>query len=282
MAHETAGRDRRNDRRRSVLAVVLARREEMRALIPIEGPPARERRLAHRIAGELVAAGRVGGCETGERRFRRRGTPYLQELRPKRLPPVRVTMFTALPVLPPYSAENEFVSTVISCTAGKGMLLKIVCRPQLIVAVAAIHFERCLSPPRAIGGEEIWFVKISPWLIGGTVGGIQQREISDAARGHRCLLQLTPVDAIAQLGRVRADFARHARHVDARVLLGHREREMDGGGGAALERDAGQLRVRETGLARGQRVCAIDGERFHGETARVVALGCSCPRRSRA
>src|SRR6267143_6675701 len=46
------------------------------------------------------------------------------------LPPLLVTIFTALPVLPPYSAENPFSRTVISCTAVRGMVLKIVWRPQ--------------------------------------------------------------------------------------------------------------------------------------------------------
>ena len=46
-----------------------------------------------------------------------------------------LTMFTALPVLPPYSAENPFTSTSISCTAKSGSVLKIVCLPQLSLPV---------------------------------------------------------------------------------------------------------------------------------------------------
>src|ERR1700719_669487 len=42
------------------------------------------------------------------------------------LPPLLVIMLTTLPVLAPYSAENAFVSTVISCTTVAGILLKIV------------------------------------------------------------------------------------------------------------------------------------------------------------
>src|SRR3954464_1346066 len=46
-------------------------------------------------------------------------------------PPLLVTMFTTPPVVAPYSAENAFSNTVISCTLASGRLVKAVCLPQL-------------------------------------------------------------------------------------------------------------------------------------------------------
>ena len=83
------------------------------------------------------------------------------------LPPVLVTMLTTLPVLPPYSAENALVSTSISCTASRGMLLKMVWRPQPSLPLPPSTSNQAWRRPAPLVVNRSWFMKTSPWLMAG-------------------------------------------------------------------------------------------------------------------
>jgi len=77
-------------------------------------------------------------------------------------PPVFVTMFTALPVLPPYSAENAFSRMVICCTASIGILLKMVWRPQLSFPVLPSTSNHACLRPAPFDVKRFSFMKTSP------------------------------------------------------------------------------------------------------------------------
>ncbi len=78
-----------------------------------------------------------------------------------------VMMLMTLPVLPPYSAENALVSTPISCTASRGMLLKIVWRPQLSLPLLPSTSNHAWRRPAPLVVNRSSFMKTSPWLMAG-------------------------------------------------------------------------------------------------------------------
>ncbi len=99
-------------------------------------------------------------------------------------------MLTTLPVLPPYSAENAFVSTSISCTAASGMFVKIVCLPQLSLPVLPSTSNQVCRRPAPLVVNKIFVHEHVALVDGWPVGRVQQRQIRDAAIRQRRLLHL--------------------------------------------------------------------------------------------
>ena len=82
-------------------------------------------------ASVLNAGTAASGCLASENC----GRPMPMKSPCQSFEPDLVTTSTAAPALRPYSAEMEFLSTFISCTAENGMAANMVCRPQLSLAV---------------------------------------------------------------------------------------------------------------------------------------------------
>ena len=128
VADEIAGRERRRDGRGLRFVAVFAGEEEVRLSPSYERAAESEAAvLPERVVGESLPLVALPVVEAGERRLGAwRAARAPAPRRDSWSPPLCVTMLTTLPVLPPYSAEKPLVSTVISSTAIRGMLVKIV------------------------------------------------------------------------------------------------------------------------------------------------------------
>ena len=83
-------------------------------------------------------------------------------------------MLMTLPVLPPYSAENALVSTPISNTASRGMLLKIVWRPQKSLPLLPSTSNHAWRRPAPLVVNRSSFMKTSPWLMAGRLAAFNR------------------------------------------------------------------------------------------------------------
>ena len=141
-----------------------------------------------------------------------------------------------------------------------------------IVAGRAVDFKPRLPAARSVGGEKILVHEHVALVDRGTIGGVEQRQVRDAAIRQRRRFHLARVEPVAQLRRVRANFAGHSRDRDLRLRAGEVQLKRDLGGGAAFEREVVDARVGESCLYRRDRVGSRDREAVEREIARLVRL----------
>ena len=270
VAVKDSRRQRRCDGRSLSFSIPLASQRKVR-------PPRDQRAgkcgrgLAKHIAGEVVAAGGVGGGKSRERCFARRGPPQLDQL---------ATIVAAARA----SDEIDYRACRAAVFRSKrvrqhGHLVDGRERdvgedrlpPPHVNAVGAIHLEPGLPAARAIGGDEELVHEDVALVDGRAVGRVQQRQPGDAAREQRRLLHLPFAEMNAELRLIGAQVSRRAFHGHAGGLACNLQMEFDVGATAACEFEVCGLRGGEAVSVNDDCIGSCDGQAGKREAACGIA-----------
>ncbi len=140
-----------------------------------------------------------------------------------------------------------------------------------VVAVGAVDFKPRLAAARAVGGEHVLIHEHVALVDGLSIGGVQEGQVGDPPIEQRSVLHLLSAQTIAELRTVGAHFPYRPCNGDLRVPPCCVELQIDVGGGASGQRQAGGLHFGET-LFGGDDIVAADGQTGDGVAAGVVGL----------
>ncbi len=141
------------------------------------GPPSESADLAQRVVATSLPLAALALVKPESAAAVAAGRQVAQQRRHGNwLPPLLVTMLMALPVLPPYSAENAFVEHRHLLHRVQRDVAEDRLPSPAIVAGAAIHFEPRLPPAGAVGGEQILVHEHVALIDGRPIGCVEHRQ----------------------------------------------------------------------------------------------------------
>gem|GEM_PF-6209579 len=129
-----------------------------------------------------------------------------------------------------------------------------------VIGVCTIDLEPGLAAARTVGGEEILIHEDVALVDGGAVGGVEQRQVGDAAVEERQVAYLARGEDLAHLGLVGAQCACFAGDDHAGRAAGKRETCVDLRGHSRFELQGMDVCGSESLRVCGEGIAAGDGQ----------------------